>query len=248
MNAPVGPLLRTLAERILANVDLIGQQDADFGDMDQNRAPYPDTQLLISLLGVLVFPHERTPGALGRLLKNYEALSNVVTIRYPKLNQSDIELVEASGERHRIDPTSIEELPRLLRNSIAHFNILPISKDGRFAGVRVWNKDEEGRTTLVADLDFDTLRPLARYILDEIAHTQSDLELEDPSDPLEELENQVDPVDIPTRRRKPPRIIDSTWAQILKANQNNYDAAKRMVDRCLQDLARNHNSKTASLR
>jgi hypothetical protein len=126
MNAPVGPLLRTLAERILANLDLIGQQDADFGDMDQNRAPYPDTQLLISLLGVLVFPHERTPGALGRLLKNYEALSNVVTIRYPKLNQSDIELVEASGERHRIDPTSIEELPRLLRNSIAHFNILPL--------------------------------------------------------------------------------------------------------------------------
>jgi hypothetical protein len=109
MDAPVGPLLRSLAKRILANLDLVDQHAPRPGDIDQNRVPYPDTQLLISLLGVLVFPHERTPGALGRLLKNYGALSNVVTIEYPKLNQSDIELVEASGERHRIE--LVEGLP-----------------------------------------------------------------------------------------------------------------------------------------
>jgi hypothetical protein len=87
------------------------------------------------LLGVLVFPHERTPGALGRLLKNYKALSNVITIEYPKVNGTKIEIVGASGERHRIDPTSIEDLPRLLRNSIAHFNVRSI--DGAFVRMQL---------------------------------------------------------------------------------------------------------------
>jgi hypothetical protein len=88
MNAPVGPLLRSLAKRILANLDLVDQHAPSPGDIDQDKAPYSDTQLLISLLGVLVFPHERTPGALGRLLNNYEALSNVITIKYPR-DQND---------------------------------------------------------------------------------------------------------------------------------------------------------------
>jgi len=237
MSYPVGPLLRTLAKRILANLDLVDQQAPRPGDMDQDRAPYSDSQLLISLLGVLVFPHERTPGALGRLLNNYEALSNVITIKHPKRSGANIEIVGDSGERHRIDPTSVNDLPRLLRNSIAHFNVRPIGKDGRFAGVRIWNEDDAGNITLVADLDFDALRPLARHILEELSQSQSDLELDDPPDPLETLKkNRIDPVSIPAR--KPPRIIDSTWAQFLNANQNNYDAAKKMVDRFLQDRAR----------
>ena len=239
MTFPVGPLLRTLAKRILANLDLVDQQAPRPGDIDQNRAPYSDTQLLISLLGVLVFPHERTPGALGRLLNNYKALSNVITIKYPKLSGAKIEIVGDSGERLRIDPTSVKNLPRLLRNSIAHFNVRPIDKNGRFAGVRVWNEDDAGRITLVADLDFDALRPLARHILEELSQSQSDLELDDPPDPLETLKNKIVPVSIPTR--KPPRIIDSTWARFLNANQNNYDAAKQMVDRLLQDRARELN-------
>jgi hypothetical protein len=65
MGYPIGPLLRVLAERVLANLDLIEQQAPRPNDPDPNRAPYSDTQLLISLLGVLIFPHERTPSALS---------------------------------------------------------------------------------------------------------------------------------------------------------------------------------------
>jgi hypothetical protein len=149
--------------------------------------------------------------------------------------------VEASGDRHRIDPTSVTGLPRLLRNSIAHFNIRPIEKSGRFAGVRVWNKDDAGMITLVADLDFDALRPLARHILEALVQSENDLSLDDPPDPLQTLQIQIDRAT--PRTRKPPRIIDSTWAQFLKASHDNYDEAKRTVDRILRDKARELNIK-----
>jgi hypothetical protein len=64
MGYPVGPLLSTLAQRILANLDLIDERAARIHGIDQVGPPYTDTQLLISLLGVLVCPHERTPRAL----------------------------------------------------------------------------------------------------------------------------------------------------------------------------------------
>jgi hypothetical protein len=51
----------------------------------------------------------------------------------------------ADGERELINPSSIKSLPKLLRNSIAHFNVLPLKENGRFSGVRVWNKDEACR-------------------------------------------------------------------------------------------------------
>ena len=59
MSYPVGPLLRTLAERILKNLDLIDRQAPKWGVADQDEPPYTDTQLLVSLLGVLVFPNKR---------------------------------------------------------------------------------------------------------------------------------------------------------------------------------------------
>jgi hypothetical protein len=83
--------------------------------------------------------------------------------------------------------------------------------------------------TLVADLDFDALRPLARHILEALVQSENDLSLDDPPDPLQTLQIQIDRAT--PRTRKPPRIIDSTWAQFLKASHDNYDEAKRTVDR-----------------
>jgi hypothetical protein len=187
MSAPVGPLLQELAKRILANLDHIEKEAPTWGGSDQDNPPYSDTQLLISLLGVLVFPHERTSGALGELLKDYEGLSDVVTIRYLRdaLNPADILTVD--GERERIDPTDVTDLPRLLRNSIAHFNVRPINNHGRFGGVRVWNRNK-GKITFVADLDFDKLRPMARHILVRLERADKGLTLDDPPDPLDEVE------------------------------------------------------------
>jgi hypothetical protein len=235
MGYPIGPLLPALAGRILANLDLIDDQATKIRGSDQNRPPYADTQLLISLLGVLVFPHERTPGALGKLLSNYDDLSRVVAIRYSVAGAGRAEITGPDGERETVDPTSIRNLPTLLRNSIAHFNIRPIEQNGSFAGIRVWNEDDSGQITLVADLGFAELRPLARCILSALAAAKSDLRLDDPPDPLEVLAR---PHASTTGAPKAPRIIDHVWKRILDANNGDYNQAKQYVDQILQHATR----------
>jgi len=43
-----------------------------------------------------------------------------------------------------------------LRNSVAHFKLLPLDKDGRFSGIRIWNgRDSDKQITFVADIDFE---------------------------------------------------------------------------------------------
>jgi hypothetical protein len=73
MRYPTGPLLAALASRILSNLDLIEARAPKSGSARQNEPPYADTQLLISLLGVLIFPHEKAPFALGNLAAGLRA-------------------------------------------------------------------------------------------------------------------------------------------------------------------------------
>jgi HEPN pEK499 p136 len=232
---PVGPLLRSLAERILANLEHIERDAPKWGEPDQDRSPYPDTQLLTSLLGVLVFPNHRTPEALGELIKGYPELSQIVIVRYPVNGAGPVELVGADGERECIDPKTVEGLPRLLRNSIAHFNIRPLESNGRFSGVRVWNEDDDSRITFVADVRFEHLRSLAKHILKTLAEGRRDLKLKDPPDPLETLRRQSKET---IRRRRAPRLTDSIWEKWVAAHGGDYDRAKAAIDRCLRDAVR----------
>jgi hypothetical protein len=231
MGYPVGPLLSTLAQRILANLDLIDERAARIHGTDQVGPPYTDTQLLISLLGVLVFPHERTPRALCKLLANYDGLSRVVAIRYSAAGPGRVQLTRLDGETETVDPTSLTDLPKLLRHGIAHFNIRPIERNGSFAGIRVWSK-HAGHITLVADLDFAELRPLARYILSALAEPRSDLGLDDPRDPLDILAH----TGASTARisQGAPRIKDHVWERVLKSHNGDYRQAQRFVDGILQ--------------
>jgi hypothetical protein len=233
---PEEPLLSTLAQRILANLDLIEERAARISHAtDQVGLPYTDTQLLISLLGVLVFPHERTPRALGKLLANYDGLSRVVAIRYSAAGAGSVQLTGNDGETETVDPTSLTDLPKLLRHGIAHFNILPIERNGSFAGIRVWSK-HAGQITLVADLDFAELRPLARYILSALAEPKSDLGLDDPPDPLKILADARAST-ARMSRRAAPRIKDHVWERVLKSHNGDYRQAQQFVDGILQDAS-----------
>jgi HEPN pEK499 p136 len=237
MGYPIGPLLQTLAQRVLSNLEFI--EDNASSNPKENQVPYSDTQLLISLLGILIFPHERAPNALGRLLKGYEHLGKVVAVKYPN-DPGKVELTDLGGETRLVDPSSIEDLPRLLRNSIAHFNIRPIDKDGRFGGIRVWNKnDDPHETTMVADIDFEALRPLAHHILKSLADPKADYKLTDPEDPLEAIEQQKPR----QRKRKAPRINNTAWEPILHAHGGDHDRAKTYIDRLLREEA-NHLTKS----
>lgn len=193
MSMPINPLLATLAQRVQANLDFIEKHAPrwELGSKKSDDPPYSDTQLLISLLGILVFPHERTPDALGELLDGYDAdFDDVIAIKYSSEVNGKVVISGIDGVNEPIDPRSIASLPRLLRNSIAHFNMRPIDVGGRFGGIRIWNVRNGGEITFVADLFFDGFRPLAEHILRALAGDREGLNLNDPQDPLEQLTKQ----------------------------------------------------------
>lgn len=111
----------------------------------------------------------------------------------------------------------------------------PINVEGRFGGIRVWNTNDTGEITFVADLDFQALRPFARHMLKSLAEPQPgvELELDDPPDPLELLDY--------IRADKPPkapRIVDHVWARFLDANGGDRLASQQMVSRILERESR----------
>lgn len=237
MSYPNGPLLRVLAQRVLANLNDIYDRapvwDARAGDRDD--PPYADTQLLVSTLAFLVFPHERTPNALGRLLNDYDKvkkLADVMTVVYPNSGKGPISIDDGFDDVV-IDPSKIEELPRVLRNSIAHFNVRPIETDaGRFGGIRVWNRNLDREITFIADINFDQLRDLATFVLEKLANAADPLtDIDDPVDPLEEVRQQR--VSKPKNTDKPPRLIMDLWQKALAKHDGDAAQAKGWIDRTL---------------
>jgi hypothetical protein len=239
MTYPTGPLLATLAARILTNLNFIEEEARSPNSATQNEAPYPDTQLLISLLGVLVFPHERNSEALGNLLRDYEALGRVVKVQYPVHEGERVELTNADGEAVLIDPADLKRLPDLLRNCVAHFNMLPSAdKQGRFCGIRVWNRTPkpDRLITFVADIDFDELRPLAQHVLTEMRKRRTDDSLEDPHDPMDEVRKQLKNPKQP--KRKVPGLNRDIWDRLVEGHGGDELAAQTTRDQVLMREAK----------
>lgn len=71
--------------------------------------PYSDTQLVISLVGVLIFPHERTPNALGDLLDGYKGpLGQIIRVRYSAGAKGSVSLSSPDGMTEAIDPKALK--------------------------------------------------------------------------------------------------------------------------------------------
>lgn len=92
-----GELLSALAERVLS-------PSWNAGSPEANEPPYADTQLLISLLSILIFPHERTPEALGELLDSYDGpIDDVIRVRYSAEPNGRVRLTADDGTSEIID-------------------------------------------------------------------------------------------------------------------------------------------------
>jgi hypothetical protein len=236
MTYPPDDLLRTLARRVLHNLEFINGQAPDWHGENRDDPPYEDTQLIMSLLGVLVFPHEQSPAALGALLEDFDRLDEVIDIKYQR-DKDRIVLVDENDETTAIDvknEDTIRQLPRILRNCIAHFNVRPLrhpEAHERFGGLRVWNRDLSGKITFIGDIHFDQLRGLAKHILCGLADGDGGHDFQDQPDPLEEL-HQGNPEGKPP---KAPKIVLQVWEGFLALTNGDADAAKQLVDRELQD-------------
>jgi hypothetical protein len=168
-------------------------------------------------------------------MKGYKPLKQVLPVIHSRHPGDEIEITGADGEATYINPSQLKNLPGLLRNSIAHFNILPIGKEGgRFAGVRVWNRAIDGQLTFVADINFDELRSMARHVLMAVRHQREDIELRDPPDPMDEVRSQREN---PPRLGKAPKINGEIWDQFVEGRDGDHVASKISLDRWMKKEA-----------
>jgi hypothetical protein len=110
------------------------------------------TQLINSMLGLLVFPREEFVDRIPRI-----PLSELKSQGWP-----------VPRVRMGFAPAAdLYELVRYLRNAIAHFNIEFIG-DGQnqIRTIRVWNRDRSGAKTWEADLGIDELHKIAERFTD----------------------------------------------------------------------------------
>lgn len=118
----------------------------------QGHDVFEVTQVVNSMLGLLVFPREEF---VGRIPKISLSALKIRGWPVPKTCPGFAQIAD------------LNELVRYLRNAISHFNIEFIG-DGQnqIRIVRVWNNDRSGAKTWEADLGLDELRGIAERFTD----------------------------------------------------------------------------------
>lgn len=120
------------------------------GHEETGPAVYEFTQLVNSMLGLLVFPQQRF-------------FDNIPETPLVELEETGWPAIRVSeGFPDKVD--NLKALMRYLRNAIAHFNIEFLTQSSQLSGVRVWNT-RGGRRTWQADLSVETLEQITdRFI------------------------------------------------------------------------------------
>ena len=140
-------LVRDFAERTRTNLCALDSLLAD------GRELYETTQLMNSMLGLLVFPRERFVGQIPKtpILELQKAGWPI-----PKV---------LNGFPQVRDP---RQLIKFLRNAIAHFNIEFIADESReMTGLRLWNTvSPSEKKTREAELSLSDFRGIAERLTD----------------------------------------------------------------------------------
>lgn len=117
-------VIRDIAKRTHRNLEFV--RKAARQDQLASFAPqvYEVTQLINSMLGLLVFPQQEYFSSIERT-----PLDQLVADGWPRIRTTE-------GFR---DLADLRELLRYLRNAITHFNIEFVAPEGQIEGIRVWN-------------------------------------------------------------------------------------------------------------
>jgi len=178
--------LASVAKRTLVNlrrIESIDSDEAERGIAERERSVYPITQLVNSLLGLIVFPKERYADELPN-----RSLEDLVKEGWPALNityPTEICEPEAKGcgdaacpckkhKKPRVRPhprcRNLKQFIRVLRNGVSHFNLEFRLDNGEvgdrsIAGIEVSNECPQcGKVTTCVVLHKDDIRDIAeRY-------------------------------------------------------------------------------------
>ena len=137
-------VVRDFAERTKKNLHTIERLRAEGEEV------YESTQLINSMLGLLVFPREEF---IHRIPET--PFAELVRNGWPAPKVRD-------GFRQATD---LRQLVRYMRNAIAHFNMVFLADEERkITGVRLWNT-RQGQRDWEAELTLEDLREIAdRFI------------------------------------------------------------------------------------
>jgi hypothetical protein len=111
---------------------------------------YEVTQLINSLLGLLVFPQQ-------------EYLDDIPNTPLDELAKSGWPIPKVVGDYPQVE--DLNQLVRYLRNSIAHFNIIFFDEFQQIAGLTVWN-ERKGEITWKATLTISDIEEITNRFVD----------------------------------------------------------------------------------
>ena len=141
------------AQRTLANLKYIDAQVK--GIPDEKRKLYEVTQLVNSLLGLLVFPREQYMKEIPET-----PLNELVAKGWPEIKTT----------RGTLPKDNLHQLMRMLRNGVAHCNLEFVSDlDHKICGIRIWNGkpcNECGAVTWEATLSIVDLRKIVEKFVE----------------------------------------------------------------------------------
>ncbi|MEO8352874.1 MAG: HEPN family nuclease [Chthoniobacteraceae bacterium] len=136
-------LVRDFAKRTQRNLELIRRAEED------GEEAYEVTQLINSMLGLIVLPKERY----------YENIPETPLAELRRQGWPEPLLAGAIDA-----PQNLREVLRMLRNSIAHFNVEFTEAGGQIDGVILTNK-HHGRITWRAMLGLADLEEITRRFI-----------------------------------------------------------------------------------
>lgn len=140
-------VIRDFAERTRENllrVREITEQQVDLPD--DERTAFEVTQLINSMLGLLVFPQQQYFDTIPET-----PIDDLLADGWPAI---EVESVDPEWAK---PPEHLHDLMRYLRNGIAHFNVEFTERRGILTGMRIWNKNKKGRTTWKAQISLEEL-------------------------------------------------------------------------------------------
>ena len=139
-------VIRDFAIRTKKNLEFIEKHSSIDS---RNPQVYEITQLINSLLGLIVFPRE-------------EYMSRIPKIPLPELVKQGWAVPKVTG--NYIQAKNLRDLIYKLRHAVSHFNLEFISNSkGQISGVKVWNCDMKNNHEKIweAELEIQELRDIA---------------------------------------------------------------------------------------
>jgi hypothetical protein len=130
-----GTVIQDFARRTLKNMEIIE-------DAQRHIEAYEVTQLINSLLGLLVFPQQRFWEKLRPI-----PLDDLEWVRFHQRSSQSCD--------------DLKQLVRYVRNSISHFNVNFGDATGEITHLELWNRDRTHNVTWRAEIAVDDLRTFA---------------------------------------------------------------------------------------